>query len=71
MFKLCYLCECKCLKNKIYMSKEKDKLQEQTAENKQKEVDAVEQKPKKTNRTWEAFGKSKGCFIINDPKFLL
>lgn len=53
------------------MSKEKEKLQEQTAENKQKEVDAVEQKPKKTNRTWEAFGKSKGCFIINDPKFLL
>lgn len=27
--------------------------------------------PKKTNKTWEAFGKSKGCFIINDPKFLL
>ena len=27
--------------------------------------------PKKTNRTWEAFGRSKGCFIINDPKFLL
>lgn len=26
---------------------------------------------KKTNKTWEAFGKSKGCFIINDPKFLL
>lgn len=26
---------------------------------------------KKTNKTWEAFGRSKGCFIINDPKFLL
>lgn len=26
---------------------------------------------KRTNKTWEAFGKSKGCFIINDPKFLL
>ena len=26
---------------------------------------------KKPNRTWEAFGKSKGCFVINDPKFLL
>lgn len=35
--------------------------------------DAVKKKSsrKKTNKTWEAFGKSKGCFIINDPKFLL
>lgn len=29
------------------------------------------QPKKKTNRTWEAFGKSKGSFIINDPKFFL
>ena len=27
--------------------------------------------PKKTNRTWEAFGRSQGCFIINDPAFRL
>lgn len=26
---------------------------------------------KRTNRSWEAFGKSKGCFIVNDPKFSL
>lgn len=26
---------------------------------------------KKTNKSWEAFGKSKGCFIINDPQFML
>lgn len=37
------------------------------------ESEAAEKKnaKKKTNKTWEAFGKSKGCFIINDPKFLL
>lgn len=37
------------------------------------ESEAAEKKnaQKKTNKTWEAFGKSKGCFIINDPKFLL
>lgn len=35
-------------------------------------VKANNPKPKKkTNKTWEAFGKSKGCFIINDPKLLL
>lgn len=40
---------------------------------KSQEVKAQRQTPekKKTNKTWEAFGKSKGCFIINDPKFLL
>lgn len=26
---------------------------------------------KRTNKTWEAFGRSRGCFIINDPKFAL
>lgn len=28
-------------------------------------------KGKKVNRTWEAFGRSKGCFVINDPKLFL
>ena len=36
-------------------------------------VEMKEAKPKKKriNRTWEAFGRSKGCFIINDPQFML
>ena len=51
------------------MEKKTEKKQEIKAETK---VEAKEQAPKKkTNRTWEAFGKSKGCFIINDPKFML
>lgn len=51
------------------MEKETKNQQEPPAEAK---VNAEEStKPKKTNRTWEAFGKSKGCFIINDPKFML
>lgn len=36
-----------------------------------KTADTERNEPKKTNKTWEAFGRSKGCFIINDPKFLL
>ncbi len=51
------------------MEKKTEKKQEVKAETK---VEAKEQTTKKkTNRTWEAFGKSKGCFIINDPKFML
>ena len=32
---------------------------------------ASEDKEKKVNKTWEAFGKLKGAFTIIDPKFLL
>jgi len=31
----------------------------------------AKQEPKRTNKSWEAFGRSKGCFVINDPKFML
>lgn len=27
--------------------------------------------PKTTNRTWEAFGRSQGCFVVNDPALKL
>lgn len=27
--------------------------------------------PKNTNKSWDTFGKSKGCFVINDPKLML
>ncbi len=50
---------------------EKDKKETTTQETKQAESSKEQQPKKKTNRTWEAFGKSKGCFIINDPKFML
>ncbi|MDO4162975.1 MAG: hypothetical protein Q4D56_01125 [Bacteroides sp.] len=54
------------------MAKELKEQQEQTAEVKaEKKVETEVKEPKKTNKTWEAFGKSKGCFIINDPKFML
>jgi len=31
----------------------------------------TKQEPKRTNKSWEAFGRSRGCFVINDPKFML
>lgn len=38
---------------------------------KENEKKSETQETKVTNKSWEAFGKSKGCFTINDPKFLL
>lgn len=32
---------------------------------------AETQEPKRTNKSWEAFGRSQGCFTVNDPKFML
>ena len=52
------------------MENEEKKLQEDKAKA-ATEAPKEEGKKKKANKTWEAFGKSKGCFIINDPKFLL
>lgn len=49
--------------------KQEEKVLEATTTEK-KEAKAQELK-KRVNKTWEAFGKSKGCFIVNDPKFLL
>ena len=40
---------------------------EQTKES----IAGQKQGKKKSNKSWEAFGKSKGCFIVNDPKFFL
>ena len=54
------------------MEKKEEKVQEQPKKSKMEELDEEAKKQgKKTNKTWEAFGKSKGCFIINDSKFLL
>lgn len=56
------------------MSKDKKALKSKTTEGvNSQEAKAQRQtaEKKKTNKTWEAFGRSKGCFIINDPKFLL
>lgn len=53
------------------MTKTTDKTRD-TRVNDQAAAKEQAQAPKKrTNKTWEAFGKSKGCFIINDPKFML
>ena len=59
------------------METKEEKLKEKETETKKSLMDEMNEEakkqnsPKKTNRTWEAFGRSKGCFIINDPKFLL
>lgn len=29
------------------------------------------QEPKRTNKSWEAFGRSKGTVIVNDPTLLI
>ena len=50
------------------MEKTKEKTKETKVETK---VETKTLAPKKTNKTLVAFGKSKGCFIINDPKFML
>ncbi len=52
------------------MKKEIEKTKEKILEKTENNTQAQEPK-KKTNKTWEAFGKSKGCFIVNDPKFFL
>lgn len=41
------------------------------AERIQEKKETKKPEAKKTNKTWEAFGRSKGCFIINDPQFML
>lgn len=46
-------------------------MEEKKREIEKKEVKESKKSKKKVNKTWEAFGKSKGCFIINDPKFML
>ena len=55
------------------MEKNTEKTINETGKNKvgKETENKVKAPKKKTNKTWEAFGKSKGCFIINDPKFLL
>ena len=53
------------------MEKKDEKVEEQKLKKGLMEENEKQKTSKKTNRTWEAFGKSKGCFIINDPKFLL
>ena len=53
------------------MEKKDEKVEEQKLKKGLMEENEKQNPSKKTNRTWEAFGKSKGCFIINDPKFLL
>lgn len=54
------------------MKKNFGKVKDKTVEaGEGKKVKTKEPTPKKTNRTWEAFGRSKGCFIINDPQFML
>ncbi len=46
-------------------------MEEKKREIEKEEVKESKKSKKKVNKTWEAFGKSKGCFIINDPKFML
>lgn len=48
------------------METKKEKQQE-----KEKQVSSNQDLKKKVNKSWEAFGRLKGAFIINDPKFLL
>ncbi len=36
-----------------------------------KKTEKAKKVSRKVNKTWEAFGKSKGCFIVYDPKFML
>ena len=46
------------------MEKKEEKVQEQPKKSKMEELDEEAKKQgKKTNKTWEAFGKSKGCLI--------
>lgn len=35
------------------------------------DTDGRQKKQEQTNRSWEAFGKSRGCFTVNDPQFFL
>ena len=57
---------------RLTMEKEEEKVQEQPKKSKMEELDEEAKKQgKKVSKTREAFGKSKGCFIINDPRFLL
>ena len=54
------------------MEKKEEKVQEQPKKSKMEELDEEAKKQgKKTNKTWEAFGQSKGCFSFKDPKVLL
>lgn len=46
----------------------KETTKQQNAAEADKQAPAA---PKRTNKTWEAFGRSKGCFIVNDPAFRL
>ena len=67
-----YLCKGFITERRLTMEKEEEKVQEQPKKSKMEELDEEAKKQgKKVNKTWEAFGKSKGCFIINDPRFLL
>jgi len=59
-------------RKEVNLEKEEEQVQEQPKKSKMEELDEEAKKQgKKVNKTWEAFGKSKGCFIINDPRFLL